>query len=127
VGDLTDERDSLITALKDKDEEPLPVIATHNQQIKNLNAEVLQKTLKIQELNEELQQALAAKESLGEERIWFPRRGLDMAYRKIRASNEFTGPLDDLTQAYTNIGYQEGLRDGYQYAADGVDVTDPIL
>jgi hypothetical protein len=47
-----------------------------------------------------------------------------MAYRRIRVSNEFTGPLDDLTKAYTNIGYQEGLKDGYQYAADGVDITE---
>jgi negative regulator of replication initiation len=92
VGDLTEERDGLISALKDKEEELLRVIASHDQNIQNLNADVLQKTLKVQELDGELKQALAAKESLGEERIWFVRRGLDMAYRKTRASNEFTCP-----------------------------------
>ncbi|KAJ0921525.1 hypothetical protein HanPSC8_Chr05g0192581 [Helianthus annuus] len=62
------------------------------------------------------------------EKHWLITEGFRAFLTAISQSEEFKGSFEQIYRAYRDVGYQEGLKDGYAYSAQGLGQEgDPSL
>ncbi|KAJ0477031.1 hypothetical protein HanHA300_Chr13g0483851 [Helianthus annuus] len=57
---------------------------------------------------------------LAKEKHWLITEGFGVLLTVISQSEEFKSSVEQVYRAYRDVGYQEGLKDGYAYSAQGL-------
>ncbi|KAJ0794588.1 hypothetical protein HanPI659440_Chr04g0143391 [Helianthus annuus] len=57
---------------------------------------------------------------LAQERYWLITQGFGLFLSAVSQSEEFKGSLERIYRAYMDVGYQEGLKDGYTHSSQGL-------
>ncbi|KAL8217929.1 hypothetical protein R6Q57_021302 [Mikania cordata] len=78
----------------------------------------------VQGLRVEVQRLGVSQRTLVRDREWLVAEGCQRVFERIRGSNEYVQHFRDVNSACMAVGYQNGLRAGFKYAAQGTALED---
>ncbi|KAD6796443.1 hypothetical protein E3N88_07339 [Mikania micrantha] len=78
----------------------------------------------VQGLRVKVQRLGVSQRTLVRDWEWLVAEGCQRVFERIRGSNEYVQLLGDVNSACMAVGYQNGLRAGYKYAAQGTVLED---